>query len=203
MTEIFGFFPAFFVGNPDIQPERSLGYNIGYEQSLLDDDLSISVDYFRSDLENEILTDFSVFPSTVINLATESKREGVEVETRYALENIQFYGSATFLDSEENGVKELRRPEFQASGTLTWNADPFSVTLSADHTGSQIDTDFATFSRVELDSFTLVGLNLNYHINDIISVSLRGENLLDENYQEVVGYTSQGRGIYAGLRADF
>ena len=203
MTEIFGFFPAFFVGNPDIQPEKSLGYNIGYEQSLLNDALSFSVDYFRSDLENEIITDFSVFPSTVINLTTESKREGVEFESRYQMENLQFRGSATFLDAEENGVKELRRPEFLASGTLTWDADPITATLSVDHTGSQIDTDFATFSRVELDSFTLVGLNLNYHINDIISVSLRGENLLDENYQEVVGYTSQGRGIYAGLRADF
>ena len=203
MTELFGFFPAFFVGNPDIQPETSLGYNIGYEQSLLDNALSFSVDYFRSDLENEIITDFSVFPSTVINLTTDSKREGFEFESRYQIDNLQFRGSATFLNTEENGIKELRRPEFLASGTVTWDVDPFSMTLSADHTGSQIDTDFATFSRVELDSFTLVGLNAQYHINDIISVSLRGENLLDEDYQEVVGYTSQGRGFYAGLRADF
>ncbi|NNC38191.1 MAG: TonB-dependent receptor [Acidimicrobiales bacterium] len=204
MTEIFGFFPAFFVGNPDIQPEKSLGYNIGYEQSLFENDLFISVDYFRSDLENEILTDFSVFPSTVINLESESQREGVEIEGRWNIsEYLSGRASVTFLDTEENGVKELRRPEFQASGTLTWDVDPFSLTLSADHTGSQIDTDFATFSRVELDSFTLLGLNAVYHINDIISVSLRGENLLDENYQEVVGYASQGRGFYAGLRADF
>ena len=31
----------------------------------------------------------------------------------------------------------------------------------------------------------------------------RLENLLDEDYEEVVGYASQGRGIYAGLRARF
>lgn len=204
MTELFGFFPAFFAGNPDITPEESLGYNIGYEQSLLSDDLTISVDYFRSDLENEIFTDFGVFPSTVANRASESKREGIELEGRWQLSD-QFTAraAATFLDTEENGVKELRRPEFTGSATLTWNADPFSLTLSADHTGSQIDTDFATFGRVELEAFTLVGLNASFQLNETLSISLRGENLLDENYQEVVGYASQGRAVYAGLRADF
>jgi vitamin B12 transporter len=204
LTELFGFFPAFFVGNPGIKPEKSLGYNIGYEQKLLNDNLKISVDYFRSDLEDEIFTDFSVFPSTVQNRTTDSKREGIEVETRWKIsQQLSARGSATFLDAEENGVPEPRRPEFLASGTLTWNADPFSLTLSADHTGSQFDTDFGSFIRVELDSYTLVGLNARFNLNETISLSLRAENLLDEDYQEVVGYTSQGRGIYAGLRADF
>ena len=204
LTELFGFFPAFFVGNPNIKPEKSLGYNIGYQQSLLDDNILISIDFFHSDLENEIFDDFSVFPTTVNNRTTDSKREGVELEGRWTMnEQLSVRGSATFLDAEDNGVAELRRPEFLASATLTWDADPFSFTLSADHTGSQIDTDFASFERVELDSFTLIGLNARYQLNDVISISLRAENLLDENYQEVVGYTSQGRGIYAGLRADF
>ena len=79
----------------------------------------------------------------------------------------------------------------------------WALTLSADHTGSQFDTDFATFSRVELDAFTLVGLNINYALNDILTLSLRGDNLLDENYQQVVGYASQGRGVYGGLSARF
>jgi vitamin B12 transporter len=205
LIELFGFFPENnFTGNPDLKPERSLGYDIGYAQNLLDGDVVLSADYFHSDLENEVFTDFSAFPFLARNRTTESKREGVELEGRWQM-NDQFSGraSATFLDAEEDGVKELRRPEFLASGTITWDADPFSVTLSADHTGSQIDTNFATFSRVELDSFTLVGLNAIYRVNDVISVSLRGENLLDEDYQEVVGYASQGRGFYAGLRANF
>lgn len=205
LIELFGFFPeSNFVGNPDLKPEKSLGYNFGYEQSLLDGNLILSADYFRSDLEDEIFTDFSSFPFLARNSSMDSKREGVELEGRWKIsDSFNSRASATFLDAKENGIKELRRPNFLASGTMTWDAEPFSVTLSADHSGSQVDTDFATLSRVELDSFTLVGLNAVYSLNDVISVSLRGENLLDHEYQEVVGYTSQGRGFYAGIRADF
>jgi len=203
MTELFGFFPAFFVGNSDIKPETSTGYNIGYDQAL--GGWNFSADYFRSDLKNEIFTDFGVFPSTAHNRTTKSKREGVEFEARGSFGGtIQMRASATFLDAKENGVRELRRPKFLASATATWTPiDPLSFTLSADHTGNQIDTDFATFSRVELKAFTLVGLNIRYSLNDVVTLSVRGENLLDENYQEVVGYASQGRGVYAGISADF
>ncbi|PHS36166.1 MAG: hypothetical protein COA91_12475 [Robiginitomaculum sp.] len=203
MTELFGFFPAFFVGNPNIKPETSTGYNIGYDQEL--GDWNLSVDYFRSNLENEIFTDFAVFPATVFNRTSKSKREGVEFEGRGSIgDQIDVRASATFLDAEENGVRELRRPKFLASATATWTpTQALSLTLSADHNGSQIDTDFATFSRVELGAFTLVGLNIRYNLNDVVTLSLRGENLLDENYQEVVGYASQGRGGYAGISANF
>ncbi|MBN4055698.1 TonB-dependent receptor [bacterium AH-315-J23] len=203
MTELFGFFPAFFVGNSDIKPETSTGYNIGYDQAL--GGWNLSADYFRSSLKNEIFTDFGVFPSTVRNRTTKSKREGVELEVRGSLGDIiQMRASATFLDAKENGVRELRRPKFLASATATWTPiEPLSFTLSADHTGSQIDTDFATFSRVELKAFTLVGLNIRYALSDVVTLSVRGENLLDEDYQEVVGYASQGRGVYAGISADF
>ncbi len=203
MTELFGFFPAFFVGNPNIKPETSTGYNIGYDQEL--GAWSFSVDFFRSDLSNEIFTDFGAFPATVLNRTTKSTREGMELEGRGSLGgNLDIRASATFLDAEENGIRELRRPKFLASATATWTpTKPLSLTLSADHNGSQIDTDFATFSRVELEAFTLVGLNIRYTLNDMVTLSVRGENLLDETYQEVVGYASQGRGVYAGISANF
>ena len=205
MTELFGFFPAFFVGNSNLIPERSQGFDIGYDQEL--GEFNVSIDYFRSDLENEIFTDFGVFPSTARNRNTKSKREGVELEARGSLgDNVDIRASASFLNTKESGIKEIRRPGFLASATLTWiPIEPLSFTLSADHTGSQIDSDFASFpaARVTLDAFTLIGLNARYKVNDIVTFSLRGDNLLGETYQEVIGYASQGRGIYAGISADF
>ena len=220
MIELFGFVPADFVGNPDLIPETSLGYNIGYDQKL--EDWDFSADYFRSNLENEIYTIFGQFdpvtfirltPDTVDNRNTKSKREGLELEARGSIgDRLNVRGSATFLDAKENGTTELRRPEFLASATATWTPiDPLSFTLSAEHTGSQIDTlsrlDPVSFiftrSRIELGAFTVVGLNIRYSLNDIVTLSLRGENLLDEDYQEVVGYASQGRGGYAGIRVNF
>jgi len=205
LIELFGFFPeSNFVGNADLIPEESLGYGVGYSHTF-DEDLTLSVDYFRSDLESEIFTDFSSFPFLARNNVGESQREGVEFSADWKLSDaISLYGSATLLDTAENGVEELRRPEFQGSFTATVQPlKGLSLTGSIDHTGSQLDTDFATFQRVELDAFTLVGLNAAYDLNEKVTLTLRGDNLLDEDYEEVVGYRSQGRGVYGGLRLRF
>ena len=159
MTELFGFFPGSFVPNPNLIPEKSLGYSIGYDQDIGAWDFSI--DYFRSDLEDEILTVFNPdFTSTVVNSANDSTREGVELEARGSLgDTIDVRASATFLNAKENGVREVRRPNFLASATATWTpTEKLSFTLSADHTGSQIDTDFATFSRSRTSGLHIGGL---------------------------------------------
>lgn len=205
LVELFGFFPASrFTGNPDLKPENSLGYSIGYEQSF--GNLLLSIDYFRSELEDEITTVFNPdFTSTVINLATDSTREGIELEARWTLaDTLYLTGSASFLDSDQDGIEEIRRPDFLASATATWNAtDDLSLTVNADHTGSQLDTNFGTFSTVELDSYTLLGANIRYAVSDVVSVYLRGTNLSDETYQEVFGYATEGRAVFAGISADF
>ena len=205
-TEIFGFFPGSFVGNPDIQPETSEGFNIGYRQGLFGENGFISVDYFQSDLEDEILTIFNPdFTSTVANSVADSSREGVEIEASWSpLTQLDLGGALTFLDAEEGDITEVRRPDFTARANFTWRpVQALSLTGTLDHTGEQIDTDFATFTNVELDSFTLIGANISYAINDYLSFSLRGENLFDEDYQEIVGFNAPGRQIFGGLRANF
>ena len=193
-----------FTGNPDLQAEESLGFSVGYDQEF--GDLELSIDVFRSELSDEITTVFNPdFTSTVVNLETDSTRQGVEVEARWKVsDTILLRGSATYLDSEENDIQEIRRPEFLASATATWQAsDALNLTVNLDHNGSQLDTDFGTFSNVTLDAFTLVGARASYDINDFATLSIRGENLLDEDYQEVFGFSSPGRAVYGGLNLNF
>ena len=205
MIELFGFFPASnFTGNRDLQPEESLGFSLGYEQAL--GDLNVSVDYFRSELKDEITTIFNPdFTSTVINLESDSTRQGVELEARWDIsEQFSARGSATFLDSEQDDIEEIRRPDFIASATVTYQPiEALSLTASLDHNGSQLDTDFGTFQNVTLEAFTLIGLNAAYDVDNHFTVTLRGDNLLDQAYEEVFGYASPGRAVYAGLKANF
>lgn len=204
LIELFGFFPASrFTGNGDLQPETSLGVSVGYEQSV--GNLDLSVDIFRSELKNEISTIFNPdFTSSVINLNTDSSREGVELAANWSSDTIDLQGSASFLNSEQDNLEEVRRPKFLASATATWTLiDVLALTVSADHNGSQLDTDFATFQNVELDSFTLVGANARYNLSDEVAVTLRGSNLLDEKYQEIVGFASQRRAVFGGLELSF
>lgn len=204
LIELFGFFPSSrFTGNENLQPERSLGVSIGYEQSL--GNLNFSVDLFRSELENEITTIFNPdFTSTVINLDTDSTREGIELAANWSNDDFRLSGSASFLDSDQNGIEEIRRPDVLASATASWTpTEALSLTLNLDHNGAQLDTDFATFQNVELDSFILIGANARYNLTDHVAITLRGTNLLDENYQELVGYASAGRGVFTGVELDF
>ncbi len=205
MIELFGFFPASrFTGNRDLKPETSLGYSLGYEHAF--GDFDISIDYFKSELEDEITTLFNAdFTTSVVNLSTDSTRAGVELEARWqASDQFSLRGSATFLDSDQDGTEEIRRPDFLASGSVIWDAtDKLSLSAQIDHNGEQLDTDFATFQNVILDAFTLVGARANYDLTDNVTLSIRGENLFDEDYQEVVGYASPGRAVYGGLNLNF
>jgi len=81
--------------------------------------------------------------------------------------------------------------------------DALALTVNVDHNGEQLDTDFATFQNAELDAFTLVGANARFNISENVALTLRGSNLLDESYQEIVGFASPGRAVFGGLELDF
>lgn len=200
--ELFGFFPNFFVGNPDLQPERSRSWEIGWDQAF-GDTARLSVTWFEAELEDEIFTDFGVFPATARNRATASERSGFEVGGEAALTpQLSLTGSMTFLRSEENGTPELRRPETTGSLALAWTSSSgrWQASVAADHTGEQADTDFGTFTRVTLPAYTLVSSRLAWRVRDTVELYARGTNLADEEAIDVFGYASEGRGLYLGVR---
>ena len=164
------------------------------------------MDYFYSELSDEITTLFNPdFTTTAVNLESDSTRSGIEIAANWTpIDAVSLSGSVSFLDSEQDDIEEIRRPDFLANATATWEPiDALALTLSADHNGEQLDTDFATFSDVTLDSFTLIGANVRYSLNDNVAITLRGSNLLDEDYQEVVGFASPGRAVFGGLELEF
>ncbi len=202
--ELFGFFPAFFTGNPNLKAERSTGYELGWEQHIGAADLSISG--YASRLKNEIFTDFGVFPATARNRTGKSHRRGLEIEGNWPVNAaLTLFGSATFQHTSQSGVREIRRPRFLASASARWHPEgqPFGFSLGADHNGKMSDTDFGTFSNVSLKAYTLVHGTIDYDLNENIQLYVRGENLLNAQYTEVFGFAGQKRGIFGGIRARF
>jgi vitamin B12 transporter len=204
-TELYGFFTGSFIGNPGLKPEESQSWEIGWEQAL--GDFSYSATYFDADLENEIYTAFNPdFTSTALNRAGQSERGGVELAGRWqALANLSFAGQATFFDSKDDtGADEIRVPEMTTSVSADWQVRPdgLRLGLALDHVGEQGDFDFGPFpSRlVALDAYTLATMTADYPLTERISVTLRGENLLDETATDVFGYTAPGVGMFVGLK---
>jgi len=211
-TERFGFFTN-FIGNPDLEPEESLHWEIGARTSLLNDKLELAATYFNADLENEIngfVFDAGTGGFTSGNIDGESKRKGVELAFGYTQsERFDLRATYTYLDATQQGfngsdVTEVRRPEHTGSLTMNYRWQQAGLNFSVSYTGTQEDNFFPPFppfqERVELDAFTLVSLSGYYNLNDLVTVTARIENLADENYEQVYGFASPGIGGHLGFR---
>lgn len=203
--ELFGFVPSTFVGNPDLGPEKSLGFDAGVEKHF-GGMLKLDVTYYSADLRDEIFTDFSVFPFTARNASGTNKRDGVEVAASADLGNgLTLNAAYTYANSTADGAQELRRPRHIASFDAGYRFDEGRafLNLSVALHGSQKDTDFTTFRSVTLDSYTLVRLAGAYEIHPGVKLTARIENAFNEHYEEVFGYRTQGFAAYAGLSVAF
>jgi vitamin B12 transporter len=74
LTELYVNFPAFnSVANPNLAPETSTGFDVGFEQALLDDRVSFGATYFHNDITNLIVGTFD--PNTFISSYAMSARQ--------------------------------------------------------------------------------------------------------------------------------
>ena len=70
------------------------------------------------------------------------------------------------------------------------------------YTGDRIDTDFDSFPfrRVTLDAYWLAGARIAFDVSKSVQLFARASNAFDANYQDVIGYRTEGRSLYAGIR---
>jgi len=208
--EMFGFDPSTFVGNPDLSPEISKGWDIGIDQLFREVSLTMSMTYFETDLQDEIYTDFSVFPFTARNRLGISPRKGYEFSARYKPENrLTITASYTQTNAKEaNGLQEVRRPKHIGSFDVSyhWKKARTRVSAGLDYNGKMDDVElfFRTpEDRSKLDGFLLANFVLSFDLNEEAEIFGRIENLFDEKYQEVLGFNAPGIAAYAGLRIRF
>ena len=210
--ELFGFTPNSFTGNPNLQPEESTSWDFGLSGSLLDDQISFDLTYFSADLTDEIETvfDMTTFTSSPVNQTGSSQRHGWEMSLDTAIgEQLSLSAHWNFLHSREPDARvEVRRPEKSGSISLHYESsnDLSRVSLQVLHNGKNQDSEFifsTAEDRVTLSSYTLVNLTASYQLKPNVTLYLRGENLLDDDYQQVFGYQAPGVGVYAGLKARF
>lgn len=210
--ELFGFFDGRFIGNEDLTPEKSESWEVGIDQRFAEGAVTLSATYFDSRLKDEIFTTFPApdFIATPANRDTLSKQQGIELSANARLsDQISFDVAYTWLDAEESGVEEVRRPGSIASAALNWTApgDAASATMVVRHNGATDDVAFTDPSFIpvteRLDSFTLVNFNFELRLTDSLRLFGRAENIFDETYEQVFSFVSPGRTAFAGVRATF
>jgi vitamin B12 transporter len=206
--DLYGFFPNNFIGNSGLKPESSRGFEgaIRFQKGRV----AASLTAYRQRLHDEIVTIFPppTFIGTTVNLNTTSRRQGIEAELGWSIgEQLRLTANYSYLDATEPGaaagaqVRELRRPKHGASLALDGSSGRFTYGASLAYIGRHFDSrDTFPFDRVPLGSYWLADGRVAYEVRPGIALFARGSNLLDQKYQDVFGYRTEGRGLFAGIR---
>lgn len=207
--DLYGFFPGTFTGNPSLRPESSHGWeaSLRYRRGAF----HAAITGYRQRLRDEIvdLFDPSTLQATTVNRSTASNRSGTEAEIGWQLsDTLRLSAVYAYVDSTEpepvlsGQLREVRRPRHSGSVAIDGRRGRLTYGASLAYVGERSDTNFDVFpsERVRLKPYWLAGARLSYAVRPGLELFARGSNLLGEQYQDVFGYRTEGRGIFAGLR---
>jgi vitamin B12 transporter len=198
------FLPS-FIGNPNLKPEESKGWDAGFEQPFAGDRFRFGATFFHNDVTNLINTGLAspgVFTEVNIGAAT---MYGVESFAAWKVTNsfnLRADYTNTTAKDDSTGQQLLRRPKNKASITAAWQAtDRLTLSSTVLYVGSWTDIDRSGFtSGLTAAPFTTVNLAANYAASDNVSYFMRIDNLFNKQYEDPIGFLRPGFAIYGGVR---
>ncbi|WP_448382156.1 TonB-dependent receptor plug domain-containing protein [Desulfosoma sp.] len=213
LYEIYGGFlfrgTMITIGNPDLKPEESLGYEFGVEQTWLGGMVHTGLTWFHTDFDD--LITYDGINNKYMN-ATKAKTEGFETYMDIGpWEWIKLSFSYTYVDpmyqtKEGDWKRRTYTPRNKVGGVVTLIL-PQNLTVSlrgiwvSERIVPLYDPNFKTVNWKE-PSYTTVDAALTYTFFKKHQLFLKVENLFDEDYTES-GYGMPGRWVYGGFKAVF
>lgn len=197
---------AFYVGNPNLKPEHARGWDAGIDLYTLPYRSTVGVTWFENRYSDLIMGDFTKFPSTVANVAR-ARTRGIEVSAQlHLVEHVEARLSYTYLEAHNltNGTRLLRRPRQSGSADL-WRdfGGGFSLGAGVAYAADRRDIDAATFLTIDGENYTVARLYGAYELSRGLTLKVRLENLLNEQYEPVNGYPAPGFGAFGGVEWRF
>jgi vitamin B12 transporter len=194
------FYP--FSGNPDLQPETSVSWELGAEYYVCNEGRA-EISLFWNDLTNLIVYDFAT--QTNLNVG-KARTRGVEVGWRQTiLPNLAADASYTYLDAdnEVTGDPLARRPRNTASLGVDWRPLPgWDVYPRLIYVGSRPDVSEVS-GPVTDPAYLRVDFTGRWQATEILAPYLRLTNLFNHQYDEAAGYPAPGRLVAGGLDVRF
>lgn len=186
-----------FAGNPDLQPETSVSFDAGIEQTFLDGRMVADVTYFMSEIDDLI----AYSGLSYIQIPGTSKQQGVETSLTYAVNGwLDVGASYTYTESHDQTGARIPRVPLHTVGLLA-SAQPWEKwTLSG---AAKVAVDTVDTGDFELDDYVLLNAKVAYKPTEDTEVYLRAENVLDQNYETARGFNTPGFSVFAGFRAKF
>jgi vitamin B12 transporter len=196
---------SFFGGNPDLDPEESTSYEIGFRRPI-GERQSFSVAAFRNDIDN-LITFVPTGPVTGENRNFDQARiDGVEATWQYDGEDWTARLAATWQDPRDRATDErlLRRARENYTAALARRFGGHEIALDVLFAGERRDFDNSDFvGQTQLAAYWLANLSARIALGERFTLLVRMENLLDEDYEPADTYNSMGRAYFGAIRYAF
>ena len=141
-----------------------------------------------------------IYTSQYENASGEATVQGLEFEFEVdVIKDLSINANYTFTEVKD--AVRLRVPKHKANLNLGYDLSKNTyVSGSFQYVGSRPDLDFSTFQNIDLKSFTLCDVYLSHRfLSDKLKAFVSVTNLLNEDYIEILGFTTRGRNFNLGL----
>jgi vitamin B12 transporter len=211
LNEMFVNYPAYdLYANPNLKPEVSSGYDLGFEQWALGRRLQFGATYFHNDITNLITLGhvpgspdpFAYWATNVNQAAIDGVETFVAFKPRSDVSVRVDYTYIMAMDAIAH-TELLRRPKHKVSVQAKWQAtEKLNLSATVIHAGDAMDylRDSAIYTPVKWPGYTVVNVAADYDVGGGVTVFSRIDNLFDEHYQAPSGWLRPGIGAYAGLK---
>jgi outer membrane receptor protein involved in Fe transport len=187
------------IGNPGLTPETSSGWDIGIQQGFMGRKITAGIVYF-SNIFRELI-DFDPVLFRLVN-RHKVRTHGVELEASVRPSTgltVRLHG--TYLDTEIVGSDAAlrNRPRFSGGAVVNWSPhrmiDLYAELIAASRRFDfQIPTSqdtVAGFSRINLAATVVPAKRWKLYA--------RVENLLNQRYEEFIGFPAPGLHVKGGM----
>jgi vitamin B12 transporter len=197
-------------GNPNLLPEDALNVETGFSV-YSGEKFAFNFSWFKRDESNPI--DFvNVFDGNgdwvggeYQNVTANRNVHGVELSASYQIVKVlSVSANYTFTDTDK--PESFYRIPNNKMG-ISINAQPLpalAVSIKYSFTGERTTFDFDSYSELKLDSYQLVDVFASYgFLKNKLTMYGGVNNVFDEQFIAVYGFTTRGRNFTAGLRFSF
>ena len=190
------------VGNPDLVPETSQGWDAGLGYALLEERLQLSMTYFQIGVRD--LIDFNSDSFQLQNLS-EVESRGAEAQALFSpIASLSLTAHATWNEVREQGTSTqlLNRPRWRGGLGLLWRPlEPLEIRLQALFVGP-LRAESVPTGVVTLPGYQRLDLAASWQLLSWLEGYLALDNLLDQQYQEQVGIRTPGIRPRIGFRIE-
>lgn len=198
--------PSFFalgnplVGNSDLLPETSSNFEFGLQQNFLDKKIFLELRYYKNRFSNLIDFDPEIFRN--IN-RDRVNAQGIELSSRLSLHNqLNMSMNISYTDTNivNSDVKLRQRPKWKGNITVTLKPnDTLNLNLYANIKGDFVDSSIFT-GNINMQGFTTVDFSAIQKIANGLKLKLSVKNILNKDYEEVIGFPGTGRIMKLSIR---